>query len=432
MTSDLRDRLLVVFDVGQLLNQHRWHLMHYAMLNLHEHKQPWRDVLAKLAGEAIEFTSAIGAGKQLHEMIVAWSTGWQTTFASADYEDKYVNAHKWLDLDRQYDNLNEPQSPSVGDAFEEIIGQADKMHARIRGAFEREVSEFDLPDAAFHLGEAVDEGLRPPEVELHLYEHEINPAWQTFIEQQPKLTAADVLAVPRVHPGRVRVQGPAAPPQFIWVGHSREACELPPPFGWPQKIESLWGRLGLDLALSDIPLLDANREKRSVASEISAAQIAMDELVKISRNGLLSLSADKSGRETCTRDSKSSNSPPGVTSPAGDAAVGFTEATKTMSQHAHRKTKPRRRKAKKKSLTEPAVSNFGTMILKTLHANLPTLMSIEAICGVLQGKLSERTVGPEITRLIKAEFVVRPQGLRKGATLTDAGKDLAKKFINSK
>jgi hypothetical protein len=106
----------------------------------------------------------------------------------------------------------------VGDAFEEIIGQADRIHARIREAFESEVSEFALLDAAFHHGEAVDEGLRPPEAELQLYEQEINPVWQKFIEQQPKPSAADVLAVPPEHAGPAPVGGPAAPPPFIWVG----------------------------------------------------------------------------------------------------------------------------------------------------------------------------------------------------------------------
>jgi DNA-binding HxlR family transcriptional regulator len=73
------------------------------------------------------------------------------------------------------------------------------------------------------------------------------------------------------------------------------------------------------------------------------------------------------------------------------------------------------------------VSKPGKLILGALLKNFPTLQSIEEICGTLQDKLSDKTVGRELKELIRAGLVVRPKKLR-GATLTPEGKVLAEKY----
>ncbi len=76
----------------------------------------------------------------------------------------------------------------------------------------------------------------------------------------------------------------------------------------------------------------------------------------------------------------------------------------------------------------PAVTVPGKLILGVLLECHPELRSIEAICERLQDQLSERTIGPELNNLIGAGLALRPDGRRKGATLTLPGKDLAERI----
>ena len=76
---------------------------------------------------------------------------------------------------------------------------------------------------------------------------------------------------------------------------------------------------------------------------------------------------------------------------------------------------------------DKGVSKASASILKVLHTH-PTLLTIEEICGYLKDTLADRTIGPELKRLIDAGLAARPQGKRKGATLTPAGKALAEKL----
>jgi hypothetical protein len=79
----------------------------------------------------------------------------------------------------------------------------------------------------------------------------------------------------------------------------------------------------------------------------------------------------------------------------------------------------------------PAVSKSGKVILAALLKQYPMLQTIEEICDEVRGYVSERTIGPELNQLIDAGLAERPQGERKGATLTPTGKALAENLSAS-
>jgi hypothetical protein len=89
-------------------------------------------------------------------------------------------------------------------------------------------------------------------------------------------------------------------------------------------------------------------------------------------------------------------------------------------------------KAEPKSETPPAaVSKPGELILAALLKHYPKLQTIEQIYDEVKGNVSERTIGPELTKLIADGLAYRPRGKRKGAMLTSNGKALAEKLSTS-
>jgi hypothetical protein len=71
------------------------------------------------------------------------------------------------------------------------------------------------------------------------------------------------------------------------------------------------------------------------------------------------------------------------------------------------------------------VSKNGALVLGALLRQYPTLRTIEEIHEDLEHKLSERTIGPELQKLIHDGLAERPPCGRSGATLTPEGKTLA-------
>jgi hypothetical protein len=76
----------------------------------------------------------------------------------------------------------------------------------------------------------------------------------------------------------------------------------------------------------------------------------------------------------------------------------------------------------------PSVSKHCRLILGVLLNRYPALLTIEGICGALRDEVSDRTIGDELNKLIADDLVARPQGQRKGATLTPTGKALAERL----
>jgi hypothetical protein len=74
------------------------------------------------------------------------------------------------------------------------------------------------------------------------------------------------------------------------------------------------------------------------------------------------------------------------------------------------------------------VSKHGKPILAALLKHYPTLQTIDEIYSEVKGKVSERTIAPELNKLIDAKLAHRPHGQKKGATLTPAGKTLAERL----
>jgi hypothetical protein len=83
--------------------------------------------------------------------------------------------------------------------------------------------------------------------------------------------------------------------------------------------------------------------------------------------------------------------------------------------------------------TKAHISKPGKLILAALLKHFPTLQTIEEICDAIPDKmqLSTRTIGPELKKLIRDGLAYRPDGERKGATLTATGKALAEKLSPS-
>jgi hypothetical protein len=75
-----------------------------------------------------------------------------------------------------------------------------------------------------------------------------------------------------------------------------------------------------------------------------------------------------------------------------------------------------------------AVSTVGVLILAALLSHFPILRTIEMLCSDLKSQWSDGTIKTELKALIVAGLVARPNGARKGATLTAAGKALAEKL----
>jgi hypothetical protein len=84
----------------------------------------------------------------------------------------------------------------------------------------------------------------------------------------------------------------------------------------------------------------------------------------------------------------------------------------------------------------PSLDRNGRLILEILHNRYPTLQTVEEIHGALGMQshsiyLSDRTIRPALTKLIEDNLAERPQGERKGATLTIAGKKLAERLFRA-
>jgi hypothetical protein len=77
-----------------------------------------------------------------------------------------------------------------------------------------------------------------------------------------------------------------------------------------------------------------------------------------------------------------------------------------------------------------AVSKPGKLILAALLKSYPTLQTIDKIAETIPEKdqISERTIGPELDKLIDNGLAERPQGRGKGAILTTKGKSLAERL----
>jgi hypothetical protein len=83
-------------------------------------------------------------------------------------------------------------------------------------------------------------------------------------------------------------------------------------------------------------------------------------------------------------------------------------------------------------VNDPMLNKPGKLILAALLKHYPTLQTIEEISEELKNSLSDRTIGPELKKLIDARLAVRPNGERKGATLTPDGKTLAEKLSSAR
>jgi hypothetical protein len=79
----------------------------------------------------------------------------------------------------------------------------------------------------------------------------------------------------------------------------------------------------------------------------------------------------------------------------------------------------------------PAINKSGELILKVLLEHYPRCLTIQEVLRAC-AELSDRTIGPELNSLIRARLAHRPKGSRSGATLTDAGRNLARKLDASK
>ncbi len=78
-----------------------------------------------------------------------------------------------------------------------------------------------------------------------------------------------------------------------------------------------------------------------------------------------------------------------------------------------------------------SLSKVGELILGALLAKYPSLRSVDEICSDVKN-WSDKTVKRNIKCLIEDGLLARPQGPRRGATLTDAGKVLATKIAAPK
>jgi len=83
-----------------------------------------------------------------------------------------------------------------------------------------------------------------------------------------------------------------------------------------------------------------------------------------------------------------------------------------------------RKEPAQKGAKRPAISLIpkDEAILRALAKDAPTTMTQEALADVTQ--LSVRTVGTRLTALRKSKLVWRPQGDKKGETITDAGLEI--------
>jgi hypothetical protein len=84
----------------------------------------------------------------------------------------------------------------------------------------------------------------------------------------------------------------------------------------------------------------------------------------------------------------------------------------------------------------PSVNRNGKLILEILHNRYPTLQTVQEIHDALRMRspsvyLSDRTIRPALKKLIDDNLAERPQGARKGATLTIAGKRLAERLLRA-
>jgi predicted DNA-binding protein (UPF0251 family) len=259
------------------------------MLGQPEHRQQWQQRLADLAGKAIELTPTIEAGQQLQEFLTQSTRSWQETFASLDYGEEHDRAIRLLNQEIAA-GLHET-SLTPAEAFGDIIDQATGMYSRIRDAFARENSQTPETALAIHLGEAVDQALYPPDVEFHLYEREKNPDWQIDAPRHSVMrNLTDPLAIPHTP-----MRGAAPPPQFVWVGHSREPGELAPPFAWREKVEALWTRSGIAQKFPDgLPRVAGGaRHNQMAQKDFESLKSAIEEMVIICRNGLFSIAGDE-------------------------------------------------------------------------------------------------------------------------------------------
>lgn len=92
--------------------------------------------------------------------------------------------------------------------------------------------------------------------------------------------------------------------------------------------------------------------------------------------------------------------------------------------------KPRTLPASTDESAGPALTANQSRVLQTMAQFDPSqLVSADAIAAEMDaaGRLSARTIGPIVRKLIELRFAERPQGERSGARLTTAGRRLASK-----
>jgi hypothetical protein len=189
-------RLHAALHAGHILNQLFWELSKYTIIHDPARGPILDNILAELQAQVIVMMPEVSTDiSDRVQMIRRFWPAWRGDFGETQAEDlekawdslrKDATGVHQEDIDRGQDGpVPDVSQFAIEKAFEEIIDAMNNSRKAIESTLESEIAHFPCLWDALQLGKYLDEGLRPPDVHLHLFRRVENPEWRELANRSP-------------------------------------------------------------------------------------------------------------------------------------------------------------------------------------------------------------------------------------------------------
>lgn len=213
--------LVAAFDVGQCLNELRWHLVQTCICLNREEAAAAISVLERLEVSAVRLFPTEGGG-DVRKETQRWRDRWVDWLGAESFGE--FAQEVWTRLGEDYISPTE--------AAKQLASQVPPIESEIDVAIRTRLASFPSMQLAMQLGRCIDEGQHVPWPGYELITVERNPKWQQVKRFSPN-------AIPKAITFTATSQG-QLPPARLWRGRRWRAAELRPAPNWRRMVRALW------------------------------------------------------------------------------------------------------------------------------------------------------------------------------------------------